>query len=507
MTQKKAGGRKPSNANNETRKAPPRFKSGTGGPSGGTSRPASRATPGPRSRAGEAAPARSASRAASSLSASPTYGKKRPVTDGEPRSESKPAFKPASRAAAAKPARATAHAKPRKDDRSSPRAAEEAPGGRRGRVPAERPHRTTDARKKPAARKPGSGFGPGAARPSRAGAAPGGFRGKPALRERPRREREPKPDPTPRPMEWNEVRHIKVDANSDGQRIDNFLMKHLPGVPKSAVYRLVRSGQVRVDGGRAKPERKLVAAESVRIPPVRLQDPAEAVRPPDRVLNELRESVIHEDAHYLVINKPEGLSSHGGTGQLYGVIEAIRAWEKYEFIELCHRLDRDTSGVLLLAKSRPALLRAQRAFKNHELTKRYFALVHGRWKGEDRDCDAALVKVRLGDQHHVQLDEEGKPSLSRFSPRNKYKDATLCEVEIFSGRTHQIRVHALALGHPVVGDAKYGERDQNHPMREKGLKRMFLHAHFLQLKPEGDFPKLLLNAPMPDELRNFLQKL
>ena len=208
-------------------------------------------------------------------------------------------------------------------------------------------------------------------------------------------------------MEWNEVRHVKVDANSDGQRIDNFLMKHLPGVPKSAVYRLVRSGQVRVDGGRAKPERKLVAAESVRIPPVRLQDPAEAIRPPDRVLNELRESVIYEDAHYLVINKPEGLSSHGGTGQLYGVIEAIRAWEKYEFIELCHRLDRDTSGVLLLAKGRPALLRAQRAFKNHELTKRYFALVHGRWKGEDKDCDAALVKVRLGDQHHVQLDEEG----------------------------------------------------------------------------------------------------
>jgi len=298
-------------------------------------------------------------------------------------------------------------------------------------------------------------------------------------------------------MEWNEVRHIKVDANSDGQRIDNFLMKHLPGVPKSAVYRLVRSGQVRVDGGRAKPERKLVAAESVRIPPVRLQDPAEAVRPPDRVLNELRESVIYEDAHYLVINKPEGLSSHGGTGQLYGVIEAIRAWEKYEFIELCHRLDRDTSGVLLLAKSRKALLRAQQAFKNHEITKRYFTLVHGRWKGEDRDCDAALVKVRLGDQHHVQQDEDGKPSLSRFSPRNKYKDATLCEVEIFSGRTHQIRVHALALGHSVVGDAKYGE----------GLKRMFLHAHFLQLKPEGEFPKLLLNAPMPDELRNFLQKL
>lgn len=380
-------------------------------------------------------------------------------------------------------------------------------------MPSERPHRTTDAKKKPGTRKPGGSFGPTSRAPSRAGAGPARS-SKPAAsrsaalaRGKPRREREPKVDPTPRPLEWNEVRNVTVDANSDGQRIDNFLMKHLSGIPKSAIYRLVRSGQVRVDSGRAKPERKLVAGESVRIPPVRLQDPTEAVRPPDRVLNELRESVIHEDAHYLVINKPEGLSSHGGTGQLYGVIEAIRAWEKYEFIELCHRLDRDTSGVLLLAKSRKALLRAQQAFKNHEIIKRYFALVHGRWKGEDRDCDAALVKIRLGDQHHVQLDEEGKPSLSRFSPRNKYMDATLCEVEIFTGRTHQIRVHGLALGHPVVGDAKYGERDQNHPMREKGLKRMFLHAHFLQLKAEGDFPKLLLNAPLPDDLRNFLQKL
>lgn len=457
VTQKKAGGRTPSNASNEPRRPRPAAKSGA--------KPAFKSAP-----TGDAS-------------------RRKPVA-----------------AAAAK-----VHAKPRKEGKQP----EEAPGGRRGRKPDERPHRS-DARKKPS--RAAAGFGPArsaSGKPGRTGTGPSSRTGsgpsrtgKPARKHSPttaRREREAKPEP--RPMEWNEVRHVKVDANSDGQRIDNFLMKHLPGVPKSAVYRLVRSGQVRVDGGRAKPERKLVAAESVRIPPVRLQDPAEAIRPPDRVLNELRESVIHEDAHYLVINKPEGLSSHGGTGQLYGVIEAIRAWEKYEFIELCHRLDRDTSGVLLLAKSRPALLRAQRAFKNHELTKRYFALVHGRWKGEDKDCDAALVKVRLGDQHHVQLDEEGKPSLSRFSPRNKYKDATLCEVEIFSGRTHQIRVHALALGHPVVGDAKYGERDQNHPMRERGLKRMFLHAHFLQLKPEGDFPKLLLNAPMPDELRDFLQRL
>ena len=190
---------------------------------------------------------------------------------------------------------------------------DEAPGGRRGRKPAERPHR--DVGKKPARKSAAKPFA--TARPAK-----------------PRRERPAAKPAAPRPLEWTEVRYIKVDINSDGQRIDNFLMKHLPGVPKSAIYRLVRSGQVRVDGGRAKPERKLNITENVRIPPVRLQDPNEAVRPPDRVLNELRESVIYEDAHYLAINKPEGLSSHGGTGQLYGVIEAIRAWDKFEFIEL-----------------------------------------------------------------------------------------------------------------------------------------------------------------------------
>ncbi|MGH8630918.1 MAG: RluA family pseudouridine synthase, partial [Burkholderiales bacterium] len=301
-----------------------------------------------------------------------------------------------------------------------------------------------------------------------------------------------------------QVRKVTVSANEDGQRIDNFLLKQLPGVPKSAVYRLLRSGQVRIDGGRAKPERKLAKGEEVRIPPVRLAEKGEAVRPPDAVLNKLREAVIHEDEHYLAINKPAGLSAHGGSGVLYGVIETIRAWNKYPFIELCHRLDRDTSGVLLLAKDRPALLRAQRAFKHSTADKRYFALLLGRWRGEDRDVDAALVRNQL----RVEVDEEeGKPSKSRFSPKQRYRDATLMEVQIFSGRTHQIRVHALALGHAVVGDTKYGEREDNRKFREKGLKRMFLHSHFLKLPEEGEFFKLIINAPMTDELRDFLNGL
>ena len=306
-----------------------------------------------------------------------------------------------------------------------------------------------------------------------------------------------------------EVRKVVVSDREDGQRIDNFLLKQIPGVPKSHVYKLLRSGQVRVNGGRIKAERKLAKGDEVRIPPVRMAEKGETVRPPDAVLNRLRDSIIHEDSHYLAISKPAGFASHGGTGIPYGVIEAARAWNKYEFLELAHRLDRDTSGVLLLCKSRPALLRAQRAFKEGTVQKRYFALVVGRWVGGDRDVDAALVKNRLQNgERYVEVDEEdGKPSHSRFTPQARYKEGTLCEVEIFSGRTHQIRVHALALGHPVAGDTKYGMRDDQKAIRAKGLRRMFLHSHFLQLAAEGEFPKLILNSAMPEELRDFLGRL
>jgi 23S rRNA pseudouridine955/2504/2580 synthase len=304
------------------------------------------------------------------------------------------------------------------------------------------------------------------------------------------------------------VRKVPVTAADAGQRVDNFLLKRLPGVPKSHVYRLLRSGQVRVDGGRAKPERKLVLGEEVRIPPVRIAEPGAQVRAPDAVLNKLREAIVHEDADYLAICKPAGMASHGGTGVAYGVIEVARGWEKYEFLELAHRLDRDTSGVLLLAKSRPALLRAQAAFRDGLARKRYFALLVGRLQGGARDVDAALVKSRLGGERFMEIDEEdGKPSRSRFVPQAHYRDATLCEVEIFSGRTHQIRVHALALGHAVAGDRKYGQREEQKPLRDKGLRRMFLHSHFLELPADGKSPRLTLSAPMTDELREFLERL
>jgi len=193
----------------------------------------------------------------------------------------------------------------------------------------------------------------------------------------------------------------------------------------------------------------------------------------------------------------------------YGVIEAVRGWSGYDYLELAHRLDRDTSGILLLAKNRPALLRAQRAFKDGLARKRYFALLIGRLSGGPYDVDAALVKSRLASgERYVEVDDEdGKASHSRFTVQNRYHEGTLCEVEIFSGRTHQIRVHALALGHAVAGDRKYGEREDHKLLRERGLKRMFLHSHFLQLPADGDFAKLIVAAPLPDDLRQFLDKL
>jgi 23S rRNA pseudouridine955/2504/2580 synthase len=306
----------------------------------------------------------------------------------------------------------------------------------------------------------------------------------------------------------SQVRYCTVTANEAGQRIDNFLLKQLSGVPKSHVYKLVRSGQVRVNGGRSKAERKLILGDVVRIPPVKMVEKGTAVRPPDEIMNTLRASIIYEDDLYLAINKPAGIASHAGSGTPYGVIEIVRAWGKYTFIELAHRLDRDTSGVLLLAKTREGLLRAQRAFKHAGAEKRYFALLVGRWRGEDREVDDALIRnTRKDGDRMVEIDEDGKPAHSRFSPKARYKDATLCEVQIFTGRTHQIRVHSAALGHPVAGDDKYGEREQVKEFRERGLKRMFLHSHFLKLLSEGDFTKVLISAPMPDELRDFLQTL
>jgi 23S rRNA pseudouridine955/2504/2580 synthase len=314
--------------------------------------------------------------------------------------------------------------------------------------------------------------------------------------------------PADKPQNRASVRKLTISSNEDGQRLDNFLLKNLPGVPKSHVYRLVRSGQVRVNSGRVKPHRRLKEGDEVRVPPVRIAPEGTPVRPPDAVLDRLREAVFHEDEHYLALNKPAGLASHGGSGLLFGVIEAVRAWGTHPYLELCHRLDRDTSGVLLLAKSRQALLRAQAAFRDGKAQKRYRALLCGRWEGGSREVDSALLKNRLSSgERFVLVDDEGKPSRSRFTPVSRYAQATLCEVDIFSGRMHQIRVHAADIGHPVAGDRKYGHVEEKAPLRELGLRRTFLHAASLRLSAADEFPALALECPLPEELADFLKKL
>jgi 23S rRNA pseudouridine955/2504/2580 synthase len=310
------------------------------------------------------------------------------------------------------------------------------------------------------------------------------------------------------PPPLQKVRRVTITANAAGQRLDNFLLKQLSGVPRSAVYRIIRSGEVRVNSGRCKPDRRLEEGDEVRVPPVRRPDESAPIRPPDDVLNRLRQAVIFEDEHYIALNKPAGLASHGGSGILFGVIEAVRAWGTYEYLELCHRLDRDTSGVLLLAKSRKALLRAQSAFRDGKAQKRYRALLCGPWLGGMREVDSALLKNRLASgERFVLVDETGKPSRSRFTPVARYSQATLCEVDIFSGRMHQIRVHAADIGHPVAGDRKYGQADDKRPLRDLGLRRTFLHAFSLRLPATGEFPALTVESPLPEELEQFLPKL
>lgn len=309
------------------------------------------------------------------------------------------------------------------------------------------------------------------------------------------------PDGKPR------VRHVPVAAAQHGQRIDNFLLRLLPGVPKSHVYRILRSGQVRVDGARAKPDRRLAEGESVRVPPVVFRVKT-AKRPPDALMRRLREQILAEDEHYVVIDKPAGLPSHGGTGTDFGVIEVVRAWERFDSIELAHRLDRDTSGVLLLARSRPALLRAQRAFRDGRANKRYLAFLCGRWRGGARDVRTALSMERNGNSRRARADAGGKEAVTWFTPLTSTRFGVLCEVAIGTGRMHQIRAHAEQIGHPVAGDRKYGDRALQQRVRQRGgLGRLFLHAHRLELPADGDFPPLTAESPLPPELREAMTRL
>jgi len=303
---------------------------------------------------------------------------------------------------------------------------------------------------------------------------------------------------------------VRVPDDRDGQRLDNFLLGQLKGAPRSLVYKLVRSGQVRVNGGRAKAERKLEAGDEVRIPPVRLSEPAEKGTPAKGLLEAMAASIVFEDARLLAINKPAGVASHGGSGISFGVIETLRALRPKESLELVHRLDRDTSGLLVVAKKRSALSELQALMREEGgIAKRYLALLIGRMPDGTMRVDAPLhVGLRQGGERHVQVNAAGKASLSHFKVLERRGGQSYCEVRIATGRTHQIRVHAQHIGHPVAGDDKYGDPEANKRLRDKaGLKRMFLHASTLEFALEGGRTPYELNAPLAPELIDVLDRL
>ena len=307
-----------------------------------------------------------------------------------------------------------------------------------------------------------------------------------------------------------QVRLVRVPDDRAGQRLDNFLLGQLKGAPKSLIYKIVRSGQVRVNGGRAKAETRLEGGDEVRIPPVRLGEEADRGTPAKGLLDAMAASIVFEDARLLAISKPSGVASHGGSGISFGVIETLRALRPRESLELVHRLDRDTSGLMVIAKKRSALVELQALMREEGgIAKRYLALLAGRMPDGVMTVDAPLhIGLRQGGERHVQVDPRGKPSLSHFRVLERRGGHSFCEVRIETGRTHQIRVHAQHIGHPVAGDDKYGDPDVNRRLREQvGLKRLFLHAASLQFALDGGRAEYLLDAPLASELIDVLDRL
>ncbi|PTN55932.1 RluA family pseudouridine synthase [Stenotrophomonas panacihumi] len=317
------------------------------------------------------------------------------------------------------------------------------------------------------------------------------------------------------PAERAQARTLAVSEDRAGQRLDNFLLGQLKGAPRSLVYKLVRSGQVRVNGGRAKAERKLEAGDEVRVPPLRVAEEGEKAMPPAAYMARLEAAIVFEDARLLALNKPSGVASHGGSGISFGAIETLRALRPGQTLELVHRLDRDTSGLLIIAKKRSALTELQALMREGDseegrgIAKRYLTLLVGRLPDGVMTVDAPLhVGLRQGGERHVQVRPEGKPSLSHFRVLERRGGHSYCEVRIETGRTHQIRVHAQHLGHPVAGDDKYGEEAVNKRLRDQvGLRRLFLHAASLEFALDGGQTPYVLNAPLAPELAEVLERL
>lgn len=307
----------------------------------------------------------------------------------------------------------------------------------------------------------------------------------------------------------NPVQFIDISAAQAGQRIDNFLLTLEKGVPKSRIYRAIRKGEVRVNKGRIKQTYKIQAGDSVRVPPLHVSEDTTPTTVSEFLRRQLTESILLEDDDLLVLNKPCGLAVHAGSNIQQGIIEALRVIRaELPFLELVHRLDRDTSGCLLLAKNRDALLNLQQQMINHDLNKRYLTLLKGSWGSEERLIEQPLLKNTVSSgERMVRVDPEGKYAKTVFIPVESFKQAQLTEVVLYTGRTHQIRVHAHFMQTPMAGDDKYGQRNFNKDMKKFGLKRMFLHAWKLGITHPTTNESIMLEAPLPEQLENVLSKL
>ncbi|CCO48749.1 Ribosomal large subunit pseudouridine synthase C [Vibrio nigripulchritudo SOn1] len=301
------------------------------------------------------------------------------------------------------------------------------------------------------------------------------------------------------------VQFVDIDDDMAGQRIDNFLRNQLKNIPKSMIYRILRKGEVRVNKKRIKAEYKLQAGDTVRIPPVKTSAEPEAA-PVSTKLNkvaELEQHIIFEDDHMLILNKPSGIAVHGGSGLKFGAIEALRALRPdARFLELVHRIDRDTSGILLVAKKRSALRHLQAQFREKTVQKYYFALVMGQWKSSCRVVNAPLLKNEVNSI--VRVNPKGKPSETRFKVLEKFEQATLIQASPITGRTHQIRVHTQYTGHPIGWDDRYGDPRFDAYTAKVGLNRLFLHAANIKFEHPGSGDKVDISAPMGDKLEKVL---
>lgn len=305
------------------------------------------------------------------------------------------------------------------------------------------------------------------------------------------------------------VQIVTITEDSAGQRVDNFLRTQLKGVPKSMIYRILRKGEVRVNKKRIKPEYKLVEGDELRIPPVRVAEEAPPVSAKLNKVVELENCILYEDDYLLVLNKPTGTAVHGGSGLSFGVIEGLRALRpEARFLELVHRLDRDTSGVLLVAKKRSALRSLHEQLRMKGMQKDYLALVRGQWQSECKVIDAPLLKnILQSGERIVRVNGEGKPSETRFKVEERFEQATLVKASPVTGRTHQIRVHAQYAGHCIAFDDRYGDREFDARIASTGLNRLFLHASALRFEHPNTGETIRIEAPMDGMLKNCLIRL